>query len=159
MTPEDIQHVRETIARNGEFIVHLTRTRSGLSIKANLWHFNGYRVSTATGGGYDRAGASLGKAIETFFKPELQKLTPSTKNEEGQRTGLYGLFIDPANGKQFLDGACGMERMLEVLSALGFKRVWTMETSKFSSVVIATGRKVKSRFSSAARNTARPSAR
>lgn len=121
---------------------HILHSRSNLTVKCRLWHPDGDVLGTANGGGYDRAGAALGQAIEKLFGEELKGLTPGYIWPPGDGIGakvphgLYGL-TQHRDGKMSLDGACGIEQMLKVLRALGFTDTELYETGKMSSMVVA----------------------
>lgn len=149
LSKTDLEAIRDTIKHTGEFRVHLIYARSGLMTKCRMWHHDGHTVGVAHGGGYDKAGAALGQAIELLFSEELKALKagyeyvkveggPRAGAVEGQKVkdGLYGL-TRRADGTMSLDGACGKEQMLKVLVALGFTDTQLYETGKLSSMVMA----------------------
>lgn len=134
----DIAAIRETIQSTGEVRFHLRHSRRNLTVTCRMWHWDGYVLGHASGGGYDKAGAALGEAIERLFREELKGLTPGaayTKHQGIQvEGGLYGL-TKLADGRMSLDGSCGLERMLKVLEALGYK-VDRFETGPASTMIL-----------------------
>jgi len=139
----DLEAQWETIDSTGEFRLHILYSRSGLTVKARLWHPDGMVVGVADGGGYDRAGSVLGQAIEKLWpQSELKRLIlPSHRTASGvPRLGLYGLEENSTTGKRWLHGSCGLGSMLAVLDALGYPaRVFS--TGNGSQMVLATRRK------------------
>jgi len=150
LSKTDLEAIKDTIKHDGEVRFHIIRSRSNLTTKCRLWHTDGHVLGTAPGGGYDKAGAALGQAIEVLFSEELKGLTPGSEwvlppaaagtewKHECQKVkdGLYGL-TRLRDGKMSLDGACGIEQMLKVLVALGFTHTERYDTGKLSDMVIA----------------------
>ena len=130
----DVESIKGTIRSGGEFRVHLVTAKSGLCCKARIWHVDGFQVGRAKGGGYDKQGAALGQAVELFFQEELKTLDVDTR-VGNLREGLYGLSEDKA-GKRHIDGACGIEAVERILTALGFK-VRIFDTGKLTTMVFA----------------------
>lgn len=148
----DLAIIRDTIARTGDLQLHLIWSRSGLTTRCRLWHPDGVIVGSASGGGYDKGGAALGEAVSLLLAPELAALddhlmdyvrafTRKGKSRDishRRTTGTYGLTRVIRDGKAstYLDGACGLESMLKVLTALGFI-VERYNTGKSSAMVVA----------------------
>lgn len=128
----DVESIKDTIRSGGEFRVHLVTAKSGLCCKARIWHVDGFQVGRANGGGYDKQGAALGDAVNLFFAEELNKLESYNSNT---KDGLYGL-VDMAHMGNKVDGACGIESVERILTALGFK-VRIFDTGKLTSMVLA----------------------
>lgn len=125
----DLEAIRDTIKHTGEVRFHIRASKSGLTATCHMWHWDGHVIGRAEGCGYDKAGAALGQAIEKLFPAELKDLPAGyvvTTNKDGQSQGrrrpdgLYGLTAH-SDGTMSLDGSCGLECMLNVLEALGFK--------------------------------------
>ena len=87
------------------------------------------------GGGYDMVGTVIGQWLESDYQDRLQALAValredlvdcgySVKGYLGHPTKLYGLTVKP-NGTVSLDGACGINAMIDVAEALGIELVWT----------------------------------
>lgn len=121
----DVATIKQAIQHGGEFRVHLMYSRGG-TVTARIWHPDGFKVGSAGGGGYDKQGTALGQAIELFFAEEMKTANVSS---------LYGAKKLP-DGRVVLDGACGIECMLRVLEALGFK-ARLFETGKGACMVLA----------------------
>lgn len=135
-TKQDIEAQRGTILRTGEFRVHIKYGRGGAkgnTVTARLWHPDGAIVGRANGGGYDMRGSVLGDAIELFFRPELMDLAQGTGRE--QPRGIAWRNVDGAYSVS-VDGAVGLETMLQLLTALGFK-ARRFETGKDACMILA----------------------
>jgi hypothetical protein len=65
------------------------------------------------GGGYDMTGTVFGNWLQDVYQAELQAAGSAV-------TGLYGARIN-SEGKVSLDGACGLECMLEIAKAIGLE--------------------------------------
>ena len=119
----------EWLQHNRAALVHKWSTRGYGNSKI---YQGGEIVGKASGCGYDRFGATLGKAIETLFPVELQCLADrfcKTKYPTGGKASraFYGLFKN-SKGKVYLDGACGDSSMREILAAIGFNLRFVGET-------------------------------
>jgi hypothetical protein len=142
LSAKDLFAIKDTIKRGEEVCFHLIYSRSGMTTTCRLWHPDGHVLGSAYGGGYDKAGAALGQAIEALFAEELKALKPGyvhpADKGPGQKVedGLYGL-TKHFDGHMSLDSSCGMECMLAVLVALGFGDTAKYATSKLSVMVIA----------------------
>ena len=134
-TKKEVQEIRETVERTGEFRVHMKYGRSG-NVTAHMWHHDGLRMAIAGGGGYDKYGAVLGDTIAMVLGAELFGLKLPQRNEAGnfERGELYGLC--EFNGKRTLDGACGYSAMLKVLQALGFTTE-SYQTGRDAQMIVA----------------------
>lgn len=131
----DVVAIKQSIQSQGEFRVHLAYSRGG-TVTARMWHPDGFKVGSAGGGGYDKYGTALGEAIMLFFAEELKALPLPVRRSNGSvESGLYGM-AESKDGKRYLDGGCGIERMLDVLRALGFE-VDVYATGKNSEMVLA----------------------
>src|SRR5512146_1267084 len=129
---KDVQDIKGAIDHTGEFRVHLLWAKSGMhGCTARMWHPDGWRVGHAGGCGYDKGGAALGEAINLFFGEELKARKVSA---------LYGAR-KLADRRVVVDGSCGMESMLEILRARGFRHAEAYDTGKLSTMVLCTGRK------------------
>lgn len=135
LSNSDFLAIKDSIDNGKEVRFHIIHSRSGLTTKCRLWHTDGRVLGSASGGGYDKAGAALGQAIEALFGEELRALPLPTSNKNGSHDGLYGL--GEHNGKRYLDGACGLECMLAVLRALGFTDTQKFDTGKLSDMILA----------------------
>lgn len=65
------------------------------------------------GGGYDMTGTVFGQWLADVYQAELQAAGSAV-------TGLYGAR-SKADGSVSLDGACGLECMLEIAEAIGLE--------------------------------------
>ncbi len=132
----DIAAIHDTIQNTGHLRIHLTYSRGG-TVTARIWHPDGFKVGSAGGGGYDKQGAALGEAIQILFPEEIKTLPLPVRRSNGSiESGLYGIS-ETKDGKRYLDGACGRECMIQILKALGFRKVEIYATSKDSSLLIA----------------------
>lgn len=73
---------------------------------------NGKRYK-CMGGGYDMVGTCFGDWLKDVYKAELQAAGSAV-------TGLYGARVRE-DGSVSLDGACGLECMLEIAKAIGLE--------------------------------------
>lgn len=85
-------------------------------------YINGEKVSSCNGGGYDMRGTALGDWIEVQWPDEIKALPASFRDKKGFQKGFYGLTH--RDGKSFLDGACGISCMQDVLTAIGYGMRW-----------------------------------
>lgn len=130
----DIAAIKDSITSSGEMRFHFTYGRTGM-VKCRMWHPDGFVMGSAGGGGYDKAGAALGEALVLLFAEELKALPLPTRGANGNPIGLYGL--GEHNGKRYVDGACGMRSMENIIKALGFTSVETYSTGKNSQMLLA----------------------
>ncbi len=138
-TKTEIAAINEQIKDIGEFRVHLLDSRLG-NVSARLWHRHGHRVGYANGGGFDKRGSALGDAIQLFFAEELKTLALPRRDVRGRVVkGYYGLYERKDDGTRFVDGACGLDRMLDILVGLGFRHVRLITINNDSCIVLATG--------------------
>lgn len=94
----------------------------------------GYNIVTAVcngksyrtlGGGYDMIGTVLGDWFEDAHKDDLTTLVTTLELEHYVGTTkyvpkYYGLFIR-YNNSVYIDGACGISCVLEIIRACGYK--------------------------------------
>ncbi len=140
----DLEAIRDTIKHTGEVRFHILYSRSNLTVTCRMWHYDGVVLGRANGGGYDRAGAALGQAIEKLFPEELKGLVPGydqwrdkDNKLQGAKVegGLYGL-TKLADGRMSLDGSCGRSCMMLVIAALGFDDCTVYNTGPASEMVL-----------------------
>lgn len=141
----DLEAIRDSVKRQGEFRLHVQYSRSGLTVKAHMWHHDGFIVGSASGGGYDKTGAAVGEAISRVLGPDLLALKFDKEGNATARlpryTGgkvetckLYG--VRKVEGKVYVDGACGIREMERLLNALGFVNVENHST-KDGCIIVA----------------------
>jgi len=106
----------------------------GYNIERLTSHTTGERYRTS-GGRYNLVGTVKDEGWDTAYQARLQALTVALKDElvdcgysvKGylkHPSKLYGLTVKP-NGTVTLDGACGINAMIDVAAALGIELVWT----------------------------------
>jgi hypothetical protein len=112
---------KSQIEINGESVKYSLETgnsmfvqfRWGVSRGRDTYGYNicsciidGEKVGTSIGGGYDMQGASFGEFLRNTFYEELKDLSRKEK--------FYGL----EDG--YVDGACGLNCMIDIFIALGY---------------------------------------
>jgi hypothetical protein len=140
-----LEAVQETIRSSGKLRLHLQTSRTGMTTKCRLWHYDGTIVGSASGYGYDKEGAALGQAIELLLAPELStlwgdlkgKVYPTLADAKNEQRAMYGVSRSKDNGQTLIDGSCGTQSVLQLLNVLGYE-VEHFATSATSSIVIIT---------------------
>lgn len=114
---------KEWVQDNPNVFQHRWSSR-GLGISKLLSGYSDTVISKASGCGYDRFGAALGKLIEHYFQDELKRIAlrhckgrSQTRKESSK---YYGLFYNKKTGRAYLDGACGTSSMERILNKIGF---------------------------------------
>lgn len=82
-------------------------------------YIDGYKVGTCNGGGYDMQGSSVSEFLNNAFSEELLLL--SKRREEGEFYGLNYYKTEDGNEKAYTSGSCGLDCMIRIINALGFK--------------------------------------
>lgn len=113
----------EWIANNQTTLIHSWNCRNmGFS---RISTYSG-SLATASGCGYDRLGAVIGKAITELFPAEIHKLAKSLcigkrrNYKQPKSQCFYGLFYNAETGKAWVDGGCGKRQIENILAAIGF---------------------------------------
>lgn len=90
---------------------------------------NGRRFRT-NGGGYDMIGTVFGKWLEANYQKELLNIQGNAFMIWSAKFGLienkgdnrfYGMTHDQIQNRVYLDGACGMESMIQIAEAIGLE--------------------------------------
>jgi hypothetical protein len=76
-----------------------------------LW--DGKQAYRCSGGGYDMKGTVLGLWLKANFSDRLQRLVDLEDCSK-----LYGIGSG-ADGKVYLDGACGLEAVIDIAKVIG----------------------------------------
>jgi len=115
-----------------------------------LRDFNGDKIASTCGGGYDMKGTVLGDMINKYFTHELKKLVANSGSLDTP-SGYYGLshyntkaktskrrFLKRAssNTKTYVDGGCGFDSMRRILEKIGFKMQFVKETKNSSTYIL-----------------------
>ena len=100
----------------------------------------GAKIARANGGGYDLTGTCLADALETLFPVRMLQVATARAARTYHPIGgncpfpvsdpLYGLTLyldkDSAPVKASMDGACGVNSVENVATAMGLKLTWSV---------------------------------
>lgn len=126
-------------------ILECIRSRSGMSMQV---YDRGERIFTVNGCGFDRIGSALGRFLEELFQPELSELARTCRPQDSDipdharrwtyTKDFYGLSWN-LDFKVSLQGASGVESMIEIAKAIGLK-VHLSESKAGTLIVIEKGK-------------------
>lgn len=128
----------EYILKNNTSFKHKWSSR-GYGNSKIIVGYNDNVLVKASGCGYDRFGAVLGKLIEHLFQEELNKIAKihckglSKTRKKSEK--FYGLFYNFTEKRAYVDGACGSGCMEKILNKIGFSWKFNGRDSKSSSGV------------------------
>lgn len=81
-------------------------------------YIDDYKVGASMGGGYDMQGDSFSQFLNNAFSEELLQLYK--KKKDGNFYGLI-YYKNDEREEAYCDGACGLDCMIRIINALGFK--------------------------------------